>query len=120
MKMKCVNLEIFVANDSRGFSFSTLEAALKHQIKGYVTHSAPDHFWVVAEGEATDVDNFINQMNSRIRWTNIKKITVRESVPGNYLSFEIIENKNITYKHQPLPDKLLHSISSFFSKRKDH
>ena len=86
---KHFNLSVAGKVHGVGYRFSCMEAAYKHNIKGFVRNKKDGSVYVEAEGVEQDLNNFITWCRKGPVWARVTDIVIDDGEVMNYDSFEI-------------------------------
>ena len=87
--MKCFQITFSGDIKGRGLRFSTLYIAFPLHVTGFVQYSLDRDIIIEAEGEDEHLDQFIAQLRNFVKTWRISPISVVETSPKGYLSFDI-------------------------------
>jgi acylphosphatase len=73
-----------------GYRFFAQRAAARHQIFGHVRNCADGSVEVIAEGPASDVEEFKKDLTTGPQWSRVEQVEAISLEPaGTYASFRI-------------------------------
>ena len=72
-----------------GYRFSCMEAAYKHDIKGYVRNKSDGSVYVEAEGAGEALDRFVEWCRKGPMWARVTDVVVEEGEVKGYDAFQI-------------------------------
>jgi acylphosphatase len=84
------NFQVIGKVQGVGFRFSCMEAAYKHNIKGFVTNRRDGSVYVEAEGEEDNLDKFILWLKKGPVWAKVNQVLEETGSLKDYPSFEIV------------------------------
>lgn len=87
--MKCFQITFSGDLKGRGLRFSTLYMAFPLHVTGFVQYSLDRDIIIEAEGDDEHLDQFIAQLRNFVKTWRISPISVVETSPKGYLSFDI-------------------------------
>ena len=89
--MRCVHIHLLLKNRNAASRFTVMQNAYKYGVKGSVQRKGEDAFFIIAEGEESSVDKFINWCETfQLNFPNC--VTLEEKEIMNYTSFDIIRH----------------------------
>jgi acylphosphatase len=71
-----------------GFRYTAESVAARFAVAGYVRNLPSGEVELVAEGEAAEVQAFLDEL-ARVRASNIRRVSVRDEPPSGYTDFRI-------------------------------
>ncbi|MBA3356019.1 MAG: acylphosphatase [Pyrinomonadaceae bacterium] len=73
-----------------GYRFFAQRAAAKHQVVGYVRNETDGSVEVLAEGPASDMEAFKNELAAGPQWATVEQLEEMDLDPsGTYTSFRV-------------------------------
>ncbi len=73
-----------------GYRFFAQRAAAKHQVVGYVRNESDGSVEVLAEGPASDIEAFKNELAAGPQWATVEQLEEIDLDPsGTYTSFRV-------------------------------
>jgi acylphosphatase len=66
-----------------------MQAAVKRNIRGYVKNSSDGTIFIEAEGEVSDLNDFVDWCKKGPFFTRVENVTIEEVELRNHSSFEI-------------------------------
>jgi acylphosphatase len=72
-----------------GFRFYTQRKAIENNVFGFVQNKPDGSVYIEAEGEATDVQTFVDWCRKGPQWASVRDIQVSETLPLNRNDFVI-------------------------------
>jgi acylphosphatase len=73
-----------------GYRFFAQRAAARHQVFGHVRNCADGSVEVIAEGPATDVEEFKKDLSTGPQWSRVEQVEAISLEPtGSYAGFRI-------------------------------
>jgi len=73
-----------------GYRFFAQRAAAKHQVVGYVRNEPDGSVEVLAEGPASNMEAFKNELAAGPQWSRVEQLEEIDLDPsGNYTSFRV-------------------------------
>lgn len=73
-----------------GYRFFAQRAAAKHQVVGYVRNESDGSVEVLAEGPASDMEAFKNELAAGPQWATVEQLEEIDLDPsGTYTSFRV-------------------------------
>ncbi len=73
-----------------GYRFFAQRAAAKHQVVGYVRNETDGSVEVLAEGPASDMEAFKNELAAGPQWATVEQLEEIDLDPsGTYTSFRV-------------------------------
>jgi len=72
-----------------GFRYHTHQKAYEFGIKGFVKNLANGNVYVEAEGDSTQLNEFIKWCHKGPDWAYVIEVVIIEQPPCNFASFEI-------------------------------
>ena len=88
--MKCLRIHIYGRVQHIGFRFTAMQVAYQRGIRGYIQNQKDGSLIVEAEGEEEKLQEFVEWCKRGPVWAKVNNITVEETEPKNYTSFEIL------------------------------
>jgi len=89
MMKKAAILTISGRVQNVGFRYNTLKAAKKHDICGIVKNLHDGSVYVEAEGEETNLDQFILWCHRGPNWARVDHVNIQNSQVQDYQEFSI-------------------------------
>jgi len=84
------NFQVFGKVQGVGFRFSCMEAAYKHNVKGFVTNRRDGSVYVEAEGEEHNLETFNQWLKNGPVWAKVNQVLEETGTMKDYNSFEIV------------------------------
>jgi len=84
---KCISIKIVGHVQNVGFRHYTKLAAKDFNIKGLVRNESDGSVYIEAEGDATDLEQFIQFCNRGSAWARVDEVHIQEIPPANFLHF---------------------------------
>jgi acylphosphatase len=85
-----VNITISGKVQRIGFRFTSMQAAVKLGVHGFVMNVDHDKVYIEAEGEENSVNKFIEWCKTGPTWAIVKQISVEKGEMKHFSSFEIL------------------------------
>ena len=111
--IKCFQITLTGKLRGRGLRFSTMYMAFPLNITGFVEYTGSGGIMIEAEGVEEDLEQFISGLRSLVLAFKISDISISETAPKGYSSFEIRYSYygEELHAHQSFTTKLLNSFS---------
>ncbi|MEI6276391.1 MAG: acylphosphatase [Prolixibacteraceae bacterium] len=93
--IKCFQITLTGKLRGRGLRFSTMYMAFPLNITGFVEYTGSGGIMIEAEGVEEDLEQFISGLRSLVLAFKISDISISETAPKGYSSFEIRYGTNL-------------------------